>query len=269
MSFKLQIGENKCTNSEYHSDTSFISSSGLKLLLKNPEKFYKEVIQGKRINESKAAYDEGSYAHSLILEPHMIGKEYAFFPGFKKQGKEWEEFKVKNSKKVILSKPQKHRVEQWVDTFRKLPSAVSLIKNGESEKTIASVLKDVPVKARADYANITEGYIVDVKTTSFSPDIDSFKLVIDQLSYDLSASLYTMIFEEFYKKKFDFYFVVLGKKHNQCEVFKVSQETLIRGKSRVLEALVKYKKCKETNIWSNTTKDVKDVGSDLYEILEV
>jgi len=73
---KLKTGINECTNEQYHSDKRFLSSSNLKLILKDVPRFKNEVIDGNRQNVSKPAFDEGSYAHTLILEPHMVQKEY-------------------------------------------------------------------------------------------------------------------------------------------------------------------------------------------------
>ena len=85
--FKLKEGINHCTNEEYHGDKSYLSSSNLKLLIKDLPRFKKEVLDGQRENKQVNAFDEGNYAHSLILEPNTIDDEYAFFPGFKKLGK--------------------------------------------------------------------------------------------------------------------------------------------------------------------------------------
>lgn len=78
----------ECTNEEYHGEKNHLSSSNFKMLLNDPEEFYKHKILGepKEIsNRTQAAFDEGSYAHSLILEPHMIEQEYVFFDGWRKQ----------------------------------------------------------------------------------------------------------------------------------------------------------------------------------------
>ena len=266
--FKLTKGINHCTNEQYHGDNGYLSSSNLKLLLKDPEKFKHEILDGNRVNKQVNAFDEGNYAHSLILEPHTIPDEYAFFPGFRKMGKDWDEFKLKNSDKIMLSKPQKHRVERWVEAYSKRPEAVSLISGGEAELSVAGDLAGVPVKVRADYINVDKGYIADVKTTAYSPELDSFKYVVNSLNYDLSAALYCKMFGQEFNKKFDFYFIVLGKRDIVCEVYKASEETLRGGELLVMEALSKYKKCKESGIWT-TEQSCAIIETGDYEILEV
>ena len=50
------------TNEEYHKDTKYVSSSALKIILKDPKEYYnKYVVKLPRENQNKAAYDFGSY----------------------------------------------------------------------------------------------------------------------------------------------------------------------------------------------------------------
>lgn len=270
MSYKLKPGLNSCTNEQYHGDKTYMSSSNLKTLLKSAEDFYDEFFLKKRAPTPKSrqnAYDEGSYAHALILEPEVIDDEFAFYPEFRKFGAQWDAFKASNEGKIILSKPQKHRVERWYESYKKLDVAKKLISGGKAEESLAGTLAGVPIKVRADYINEDAGYIADVKTTAYDPTVESFKYVVENLKYDLSAALYRNMFREYYKKDFDFYFIVLGKKDAICHVYKASEETLQRGDMMINEALMKYKKCKETGVWKDTEKFT--IESKDYEILEV
>ena len=267
---KLKRGINpSISNEDYHADKSYLSSSQIKLLLKDTEQFYKEVILGERERIYKAAFDEGSYAHTLILEPEMVETEYRFFKGFRKAGKEWEEFKKANHGYTMLSFPQRRRVEKWVEAYEALPAAKSLISGGFAEHTVTGKVEGLDLKARADYINVDKGYIVDVKTTSYDPGLDGFKQTIKDFRYDLSAAMYTKLFNQAYNKNFDFYFIVLGKKNNECEVFKMSRSTMEDGLNLFKKALNIYKACKASNNWINLKERVVEKNTDDYEILEV
>ena len=220
--------------------------------------------------KSIAAFDEGSYAHTLILEPHMASEEYAFFEGWRKAGKEWEAFKAdeENQGKIMLSVPQKKRVEQLIESYAKRPCAVELVSGGFPEYTVAGEINGVKLKARADYINIDKGYIADVKTTGYSSELETFSYTIDRFSYDLSAALYAMMFEQYYGKPFDFYFIVLSKKEKTCDVFKTSEETMERGKAMVHEAIATYKNCLATGVWKSNVKPSFE-SEDEYEIKEI
>jgi exodeoxyribonuclease VIII len=268
--FKLSEGLNNCTNEQYHGDKSYISSSGLKLLLKDPALFYDEIILGKKESKHIAAFDEGSYAHTLILEPHMVDQEYSFFPEWRKAGEAWTAFKEaeENQGKIILSVPQRKRVEGLIEAYSKRKCALDLISGGFPEYTVAGEINGVRLKARADYINIDKGYIADVKTTGYSSELDTFSFTVDRFSYELSAALYAMMFERHFGKPFDFYFIVLSKKEKTCDVFKASEDTMERGKMMVYQALATYQKCLKAGVWGSIA--VKEaISDDEYEIQEV
>lgn len=275
MSRKLVKGLNPgISNADYHGDKRYLSSSSLKLLLKDIEEFNRQYNLGEQREISKPlqnAFDEGTYAHSLILEPHLIPEEFAFYPEFRKAGKVWEDFKAANSDKIILSKPQRKRTEALIEQgYNKRPEAVKLIEPCEVEFTVADEINGVLLKARADAINIEKGYIADVKTTGSEADLDIFKWKVDDFEYGLSAALYCMMFERYYGKPFDFYFVVLSKKTKICEVFKMSKERMQQGKIKVFKALEIYKKAVETGNWTSDNKTIEDeIETGDYEILEI
>jgi len=273
MSKKLKGIYDDLTNDEYHGEKEHLSSSNLKLLLKDAAQFYDEKILGNRKQVQKNAFDEGSLAHCYILEPHMLNKDFAIFQGFRKSGKDWEAFKeaeLNGLKRTILSKPQQKRVLNWVKGYEKNKTAVELVEPCQAELSLFGDMDGVPIKVRADAINIDEGYIADVKTTSYDTDVDSFKQTVKDFGYDLSAALYSAMFEIHYKKKFEFYFVVLGKKDASCEVFKLSEESRKRGMEAIKKALSLYKKCVKLGKWESEPKvEFLAKEYDDYEILEV
>ena len=256
------------SNDAYHSEQKHLSSSNLKMLLKDTNQFYKEKILGEREPLKGAFLDEGNYTHSLILEPHLVPEEYIFFDGNRKAGKEWKAFEAehKDSGKTILSNTQKIKVESWVESYKKRPEAVDLVEGADKEFSLFAEMLGVPLKVRADIINIEKGFIADVKTTASDPDVDTFKFTVEQYGYDLSAALYTDLFSRRYDKQFDFYFIVLGKRTHTCEVYKVSEATLGKGRKKVLDAVKIYKGCMESGKWDNE-KEIKPITD--YEILEV
>ena len=256
------------SNDKYHAEKDHLSSSNLKMLLKDTDKFYKEKILGEGEPLKGAFLDEGNYAHTLILEPHMVNEEYVFFEGNRKAGKIWKAFEAehKDSGKIILSAAQKLKVENWVESYKKRPEAIDLVKNSNKEFSLFSDMLGVPLKVRADIINVDKGFIADIKTTASDPDVDTFGFTVEQYGYDLSAALYVDLFSRRYEKDFDFYFIVLGKRTQTCEVFKASDLTLGKGRKKVMNAIKLYKKCKESGKWDNE-KEVKPITD--YEILEV
>lgn len=268
----LKPGINSCSNADYHADRAYLSSSVIKTLFKSLDKYREEYVEGKKGNYSErtlATFAEGSYTHSILLEPHLTDEEFALFPGWRKQGTEYEEFKALNIAKTILSAPQLERCSRMIEAYNKKETAKKLLQNGFSEQTLCGVLNGVPVKCRFDFINPTEGYIVDVKTTSYSSDHDSFKQTIKDFSYDLSAALYTQMAEQYYEKPFRFYFLVLSKSTFTCDVYLVSEATQQKGAREVATGLNKFKTATATGVWTESRQSNPKITDGEYEILEV
>lgn len=271
------------SNAEYHGERLHLSSSNLKLLLSSPAQFYKEKILGERNNVSSSAMDVGSYAHSLILEPDKVAEEFAIYrqqgrqftpvgqtaKAPRKQGPEFDAFKAANQGKIILSTAEAQIGERLAATVQASPPALELLKGGEPELSLATTMFDVPVKMRADYLNADKGYIVDVKTTRWPGDVDTFRRVLRELGYELSAALYCDIAYRVYGKVFDFYWVVLSKNDWDCQVYKASTHTLSEGSALVNKALITYKKCLANNEWPDSIDQVSSGIHSEHEILEV
>lgn len=265
---KLTLGINQVSNRDYHADKEYLSSSDLKTLLKDPSKFYNEKILGlKEPQKENAHYDIGSLVHSLILEPHLVQEEFAFFGGLRKQGPLFESFKQMYPDKIIISRPQRLKCEYYVAGYKRRPEAKKLIKGGFSEHTICVDMDGVKIKVRCDYINVDKGYIADVKTTGFSVERDSFKVTCDQYMYQLSGALYAKAAEIYYGKPFDFYFIAISKMDGECQVYKLSEESKQRGLLQINQALEKYKACLKSGIWTDQQK--ADLFDTEYEILEI
>lgn len=268
--FMLKKGLNECTNAEYHADRTHLSSSVIKTLYKDLAQYHKEYILGEKPEfKNKAALEEGSLAHSLILEPHLTNSEYIFWDGWTKRGTEWDNFKATAPEgKTIISAPQKNRVDRLIQAYNTHPIAKNFISGGKAEETLAHNFLDVPIKVRFDYINVEKGFIADVKTTGFGSDIDSFKVQADGLMYELSAALYCTIAEMHYGKPFDFYFIVLSKKEFSCDVFKASTQFKLSGLKKIKIALEKYKKALQTGIWIEENLKVENEETE-YTIQEI
>jgi hypothetical protein len=256
------------SNQKYHEEQKHMSSSNLKLLLKDTEKFHKEKILGEREPIKGNNLDEGNYAHTLILEPHMKEEEYVIFDGNRKAGKAWKDFEAqhKDSGKIMLSAAQKLKVENWVESYKKRPEAVKMVDGANKEFSLFGEMLGVPLKVRADIIDVENGFIADVKTTAYDPDVDTFKFTVEQFGYDLSAAMYVDLFSRHYGKDFDFYFIVLGKRTQTCEVYKASGLTLGKGRTKMMNAIKLYKACMASGKWEEP-KAIKPITD--YEILEV
>lgn len=265
---KLVPGVNHISNRDYHADLGWLSSSSFKKIVEDPAKFYQENVLGVREPEEEKGYlVEGSLTHSLVLEPHLVATEYARFPGLRKQGAEWEAFKAANSHLQIVSKPQFERAQAFYRAYKANKVAVSLIEQGGlSEHTVAHPLDGVPCKVRADRINLDKGFILDIKTSSFSVDPDGAKQTVMHWSYEMSAAFYCAVFESYYGRPFEWYWCFISKTDLDCQVYKMSYETRRKGQKMFKDGMDLYKQCLATGLWTKK-QEVEEVQSE--EILEI
>lgn len=262
MEAKMKIGKNEyLTDVEYHDDREFISSSGLKLLLKNPRKFYKTYVLNEKEEKNSAALDFGHYIHSVILEPNTVKDKYAIFEGASRRGKAWEEFSKENEGKIIITKSQQELTKQLLDNYNKAEVIIgahgydqpvkinSFFKKGSAELSLGEVLNGIKVKVRFDYFREFSDFasIQDVKTTAKTANTaKEAEAICSDFDYDLSAALYVDIAEKICKKPTDFYFVFFSKADGQVNIYKASEQMLERGRQKYKEAIVALKNARET-----------------------
>ena len=272
------------SNTEYHAEKDHISSSNVKDIIAEKskfgaklyglEKFYQEKVLGIRENVSKPAFTEGSLVHSMILEPHLTDEEFVMYDGFRKAGKAWEEFKaneVANKNRTILSKPQYKRCENLVEGYKRNKTAVSITESCDTELSLFTTINGVKVKVRADAIDVENGVIMDVKTTAYEADYESFRNTVEDFSYDLSAALYAMAFEKHYGKPFRFLWVVISKKDFACEIYELSDESREKGLKSINKAFKVLKECRKTGKYENKKSEVlvKKYYNDEYEIKKI
>ena len=261
----MELGfNNGISNEDYHADREYISSSALKLILRDPKEYFKRYVKGdKDPTTSRAAFDFGTYIHSLILEPDTIEKEFAIFEGASRRGKVYEEFKENNEGKIIITKSQNEKAKSMIEAFKENKKANNIIdlENGIAEQTICTKLEDVKIKIRADYNHQTTamlndeiypfGLIVDIKTTSDPIDKFSVGKTIARYDYDLSAALYIDVLEQQLEVPQTFIFCFMSKTTNEVEVYQASDEMIENGRRKYKSALKKLKEARKTGIYYN------------------
>ncbi len=265
---QLQLGLNRgVSNSEYHADKVYLSSSKLKILAESPQQFYQDVILGNGRPLVGSFLDIGSLTHSLLLEPHLVDEDYAFYPGPRRAGAEFERFKAQNPGRLIMTTKQNTAAQSYARAAHHRPELVQLLQGGEAELSICVVLNGVNVKMRADYINLTAGYILDIKTTSDGPGADNFRWAVSDFGYDFSAALYCLVAEQHFGRPFDFYWGVISKEHPPtADVYGISPITRASSNEAVYKALANYTNCIKTGVWTDAAPTGTPVASTDYVI---
>jgi len=250
--FKLNEGINEqCTNEEYHGDREYVSSSVLKYVLYDPEYYYKHyVLKEPKIvkpNQQKA-FDFGSLVHAMILEPHIVDDEFAFYTGGKiRRGEKYTDFCEANKDKIVIMPSQKDLADSMKQQFHANPYAPKFLEGAVFEETVCTEINGVKVKVRTDLRQGTN--IGDVKTTASGVSIDECINTCIGWKYDLSAALYCDVLEKVTGKKHDFYFYFISKQNGQCRTFKASEQFIENGRRKYLDAIEYIKEGRKTGIW--------------------
>jgi hypothetical protein len=244
----LKMGINKnISNKDYHADRKFLSSSALKLILKDKRAFFKKYILNEpEYNTSNPNFNFGSYVHSIILEPEQTEADFAVFNG-RKAGKVWESFKETVGDKIVISSSQEGLAKDMLAAYYEAPLSSNLTAVGDAEVTLCTTLDDMNVKVRADFLN-SDNAIIDLKTTSYPLTRESILETIEKYDYDLSCALYMDAFETK-----DMYLTFLNKNTNDIVSFKVSEETYQKGRDKYKKAIQIWKDNIQNNTWETTT----------------
>jgi hypothetical protein len=260
--FKLIPGVNPaCSNDDYHADREYLSSSSLKMIVKDPKAFYDTYILNKEPeNQNKAAFALGSYLHAVILEPHTVETDFAVFTGKQRRGKDWISFEEENKNKTIITGSQKgvcdSLIKNYESTILKLGEkdvpVASFFKKGIAEETMCAEIRGVKIKVRTDYRRCDDKYqsITDVKSTgAIISTREQAEEVCAMWDYDLSAALYCDVAEIVTGESHNFYFCFLSKKNGEVKVYKASEEMLQRGRDKYMAGINRIIEARETNVW--------------------
>ena len=259
----MELGFNPdISNDDYHADREFVSSSALKLILRDPKEYFKVYVKNEKDNGiSKSAFDFGTYVHALILEPDTVEDEFAIFDGKTRRGKVYEEFVADNGGKIIITTSQANKAKDMVDQLKanKKINNILDLKEGSVEQTLCVELDGVKIKVRTDYNNQTAaiigehvipfGLIVDVKTTSDPIDKFSIGKTIARYDYDLSAALYIDVLQEQLGTEQTFIFCFLSKITNEVELYQASDDMIENGRRKYKAAIKQLKEARRTGIY--------------------
>jgi hypothetical protein len=116
---------------------------------------------------STDAMDQGSYLHSILLDPHTILSKYAIWDGGRRAGKEWYLFCDANEGKTILKADDVNEIGNWAAMCESDPVVGDELRAITArELTVAWTHKatNLPCKSRID--GTYDRMIVDVKTSA-------------------------------------------------------------------------------------------------------
>jgi len=202
---------------------SFLSNSDIKSLLENPLEFKQPIVGNPNLIK-------GSYFHTLVLEPDKLERFKIIDAGTRNTKK----YKDLSGGEMCLLEKEADELAVLRDKLMGVTAAKDLIQDIDVSYEVPGViqLEDEWWKLKADIVNNTQGYVIDLKTTS---DIDKFSYSARTYNYDSQAYIYSTYF------KMDFLFIVVCKKSKKIGIFDCSPQFLEAGKDKVQRAVEQYR----------------------------
>jgi len=197
--------------------------------------------------EATPAMIDGTIIHCAILEPDSFDKRFIIAPEINKRtnaGKaEWAEFCKDNESKTVITAAQYDMSMIAQKSVYRHPTASELLSGGKAEQAIFWKHEKTgeELKAKADYVS---DILVDLKTTKCAAP-GAFSKSCADFSYHVQAAHYMEGFDAD-----EFVFVVLEKKSNVVECYRLSQDAIARGLRQRDEWLEKYILCRDFDDWS-------------------
>jgi hypothetical protein len=215
-------------DSKYYGDfgKQYLSNSDIYSLLKNPKNFRK--------NQKGLPLLHGGYFHTAMLEPEKI-KEYHISDSASRASKAFKEYIASNSLDAydVLLQKEVDTINVWVDVMKNnFTMYTDIYAEGNIyEQPAVATIFGIEWKGKADI--ITANKVIDIKTTG---NVDKFKWSANDYNYDSQAYIY----EQLFGKPVEFY--IIDKTTLKLKIAKPSEETLLRGRDKVLKAIEVYKK---------------------------
>ena len=211
-------------DNEYYNGigNKYLSNSNIEVLRKNPKEYGK-------IQEKTVEMLIGNYVHELTF----FGKSSVKTVDASNRNTKIYKDAAEEHGLMLLAK-EVEMANQLVQTIKSLDSASILFdkKNKYEEPMVKDLFgSGVMWKGKADIINPTYNKIIDLKTTS---NIDSFAQKARLYNYDSQAWIYKELFG------LDLTFFVVEKGSYRCKIIEVSDETLLKGRDKALEAETNY-----------------------------
>lgn len=235
------------SNSEYHGDLDYFSSSILKEALESPAHFKYYILQKNKEPVDNKAFALGTLVHTVLLEPHLFDEQYIIYTGkTNKDGTipaaELKKLSDKHGdkKEFISDEWYKFAVKSREHTLN-YPDAAKFVfsETGVSEPSYFTLCKEtgLRLKVRPDRLDLTNKFICDPKTSMVVDKYSFGKVVKYDRHYDLSAYMYVKQIYEWTDVHCDFYWHVVGKEP-MCPIaiYKASHKTLEEGKAKFFRA---------------------------------
>jgi len=232
-----------------------LSSSGLKMLKRSPEKFK---YHQDNPTQPTPAMEFGTAAHMFILEPEEFFNHYAVCEDdVDRRSAKWKLFVADNPDKIHLKVSEYEQLKAMSEALKRQPLAsIALDHKGEIE--VEKYWKDdgVDFKCKLDKWIPHLNMIVDYKTAKDASQAGFIKSAYS-LGYHIQCAQYQAAYEKEGIKP-AFLFIVQEKEAPYLtEVFEPDDRFLAKGIEERNELIKTYKECEENNLWYSYNRGLR------------
>lgn len=205
---------------------NYLSNSDIYSLLNNPRDFRK--------NEKTLPLIMGRYFHTAMLEPDKIG-EYAVVDSSTRSTKVFKEYVAENNldNYDVLLQKEIETIDTWIQAMQSNFTMYSDIYIDQNMYEQPGVVELFGMKWKGKADIITDTHVIDIKTSS---NINKWKWSANDYNYDSQAYIYQQIFNK------PVMFYIVDKKTLKLKIATPIEETILRGRDKVLKAIEVYKK---------------------------
>lgn len=227
----------------------YLSNSGLKRFVSDPADY---LLSFQESRKSTPAQDEGSAAHSRVLEPETYLDVVACHPEIPRRSEEqkayWAKFEEANKGKIILKPEIVDEVEFLVAAVKSNSRAMDLLSGGRAEMTgIWEDPRGFMCKIRMDYIKRDDFEdvvdITDIKTVADDISIKAFTREIENRLYHWQAYFYCSggyFIVRPRPHRVRFHFIALSKARRRCKVYSISDVDMEEVGGRIEDHLDRY-----------------------------
>jgi len=258
---------------EYHNESPGISYSRMKHMLVSPAMYQ---LKLQRPMQETDALRVGRMLHTTVLEPHLVNSEFAIWRDGRRQGGEWDLFRLTCGNKTIITEPQMACVEGMSEALMNMADFpldvwLSGVKGQNGGADIAPALKEhslfwvdeetgLQCKARPDAMTLAMNALVGDLKSARSAAVDQFVFDIFKFRYDMQAAHYLAGVKAVYGIDARFAFFAVEKEEpHVAQTFLMSPDALAHGERHRRYCLRMIKRCLYDGSWPKQPPGAKPV----------
>jgi hypothetical protein len=231
-----------------YADIDAVNWSSLKHMRESPMLYRYRLSVPAKDTEPMAL---GRAVHTLVFEPAKFNLEYAIWDGGRRQGKDWDAYKLQHADATILREQDAEMVTELAEAIRRHPLVQPYLDGGEFERPITWTDEETGLacKAKPDWLLARGRVLLDLKSC-VSAEARRFGAVAARLGYHCQLAHYrngvrAALWEP------ERVLIVAAEKDepHDVAVYELDPELLYFGNEEVSELLRKVKACRQTNIW--------------------